>query len=118
VKKVQVDKLSHSEMEYAFAKHMGILLGDDTIVLRNDFGNLSVYHISRFHVCRDTDLLNMVLKEKFQKIDVIRKNQNYVATYNGINVEDSDKNVAIIKAFLKFKAKSNNGQIEIPERIN
>lgn len=117
MKKISVNKLSKIEMEYAFAKHMGILLGDDTVFFKNDLGFFSVYHLRNFNVCNDDNLIKMVLKQKSQKIDVTMKNKVYIAKYGDVTAEDAEKNVAMIKAFLLFKAKSSSDEIEVPEKI-
>lgn len=102
--KVHIESLSRNQMEYAFAKQIGIMLGDDSIVIKNKEGFFSVYHLRRFNVSQDFELLSLVLKDKSKIIDVVQNELIYIATYRGKTAKHEEKSMAMIKAYLLYNA--------------
>lgn len=116
--KIHVEKMNKKQLQYAFVKTAGLLMGPDTVVVKNETGYLSVYHLSRFNLWNDLSLLKQILEVKKEKFEIKINNGIFQAIFGDLTTDGNNETEAILKCFILKHAKNYDGYVEIPKNFS
>lgn len=114
VEKIHVDNMNFRQLDFAFAKVLDLMLGDDTVVIKNNHGGLSVYHLSRFNPTRDSEILMMVLNQKELVIKPEKINDKFQIKVREKTIIEESELLVIVKYCIFSKVENT---LDIPKKI-
>lgn len=117
MKKIKINEMTKTQLEYAFAKVAGLMMGEDTVVFNNEQKTLSVYNLRRFNLHNERSLLNLVLTQREEVIDCYQEGSLFIAISGKVRAEAEHEVSAIIKCFLQKHLESSSYYLEIPKNI-
>lgn len=109
--RIEVDKMSPKQLEYAFIKVAGLLLDQETAFIKMPSHLYSVFNIARLNLLNNLTMLKYILDMKNVFIDVAQSNNIFSAAYKDKNAIGSTEAMALVKCFLKFHT---DGYVELP----
>lgn len=112
--KIHVDHMNLRQLDFAFAKVLDLMLGDDTVVIKNHDGGLSVYHLSRFNPTRNSEILMMVLNQKEIVVKPEKINNKFQLQIREKTIIEETELLAIVKYCIFSKVEST---LDIPKKI-
>lgn len=114
VEKIHVDNMNFRQLDFAFAKVLGLMLGDDSVVIKNNKGGLSVYHLSRFSPTRDQEMLMSVLSQKDIVVKPEKINNRFQLQIKEKTISEESELLVIVKYCIFSKVEST---MDIPKKI-
>jgi hypothetical protein len=114
VEKIHVDNMNFRQLDFAFAKVLGLMLGDDSVVVKNNNGGLSVYHLSKFSPTRDPEMLMMVLNQKNIVVKPEKTNNRFQVQIKGKTISEENELLVIVKYCIFLKVENT---MDIPKKI-
>jgi hypothetical protein len=114
MKKIKIESLTNKQLDYAFAKVVGLMLGNDSVVYKQDNGHLHCLHLNNFNPSLNLSLLKHIFKINDISIKMTNERNSFTAKIDKVKYNNVSESLAMIICYLLYKT---DGFINIPKKI-